>query len=86
MPKFILFIKGRINGHTVCLLNTEIGSKEARDNVTRFVEISLLWQNFKGPWAFLDCLFSIRQTFVPTMAFLCYWANCHCCKWPKIEK
>ena len=47
-------------------------------SVTRFVEISLLWQNFKGPWALLDCLFSIWQTFVPTMAFLCYWAYCRC--------
>ena len=35
---------------------------------------------------FLDSLFSIWQMFVPTLSFLCHRANCHCCKWPKIEQ
>ena len=30
-------------------------------------------------------LISIWQTLVATLAFLCYWANGHCCKWPNIE-
>ena len=55
-------------------------------SVTRYCEISPLWQNFESLWGnFLDGLFRTWQTFVPTLAFLCYWANFHCCKWPKIE-
>ena len=47
-------------------------------NVTKFGEISYLGN-------FLDGLFSIWQTSVRTLAFLCSRANCHCCKWPKFE-
>ena len=35
---------------------------------------------------FSDGLLSIWKPFVPTLAFLCNWPNCHCCKWPKIEQ
>ena len=39
-------------------------------SVTRFGEISPLCQTFKSLWViFLDVLFSIWQTFVPTLAF-----------------
>ena len=48
-------------------------------SVTRFGEISSLWQNFKV-LKFLNGLFSIWKSFAPTLA------NCHCCEWPKIEQ
>ena len=56
------------------------------DSVTRFGKISPLWQNFKPLGNLLDGWFSIWQTFVPTLAFLCYcWANCHCCNGRRLK-
>ena len=55
-------------------------------SVTRFGEISPLWQKFKSFWPFLESLFRIWQKFLPTLdKFICYWANFHCCKQPNIE-
>ena len=56
-------------------------------NVTRFGEISLLWQKFTGLLQFFEGFFLIWQNDEPTLANLWhYWANFHCCKWPKFEK
>ena len=55
-------------------------------SVSRFDEISPLWQKFKSFWPFLESLFRIWQNFVPTLdKFICYWVNFHCCKQPNIE-
>ena len=40
-------------------------------SVTRFGEISPLWQTFLSLWLFSDGLFSIWQTFKPTLAMWC---------------
>ena len=43
--------------------------------------------NYKKPLAIFDGLFSICENVEPTWAnFVCYWANFHLVKWPKIEK
>ena len=34
---------------------------------------------------FLDFSFIILQNVAPSLAFLCYWANRHCCKGPNIK-
>ena len=60
--------------------------KRETNNVTRFVRnFATLAKFYKSLGNFLNGLFSICQTVVPTQVFLCYWANRHCCKWPKIE-
>ena len=57
------------------------------NSVTRFGEISPLWQYFKRRSHFCKGLSSVWQNFEPTSAMiLCYWVNFHCCKWPNIEK
>ena len=57
------------------------------NSVTRFGEISPLWQNFNS---LLEILlrfwFGIWQTLVPAFANLCYWANFQWYKRQKIEK
>ena len=56
-------------------------------SVTRFGEISALWQILTGLWKTVDSLFLIRQNVDLILAnLLHYWANFHCCKWPNIEK
>ena len=58
-------------------------SRLAVNSVTRFGEISPFGQNFKSIWP----IFMSLQNFEPTLKhLLLYWANFHCCKWPKIEK
>ena len=55
--------------------------------MTRFGEISPLWQKFTSLWQIFDSFFLIWQNAEPTLAILWhYWANFHCCKWPNIEK
>ena len=55
-------------------------------SVTRFCEISPLWQKFTSRWQIFDGLFLIWQNAQPTLANLWHnWDNFHCCKWPKIE-
>ena len=52
--------------------STEISVKLG-SSVTRFDEIKPLRQKIESPWTiFVDGLFSICQTFVPTLSFLCY--------------
>ena len=56
-------------------------------SVTRFGEISPLWQNILRLRQNLSGLFSIWQNFEPILAkVLFYWANYHYCKWPNNEK
>ena len=58
-----------------------------RLSVTRFCEISRLWQNIISLWQCFDGLFSIWQNCEPTLVnILCFWANIHRCKGPKIER
>ena len=54
-------------------------------SVPRLAKFRKLWLYFKGLWPFFVGLFNIWPTFEPALAFLCYWANRHCCKWPNIE-
>ena len=55
--------------------------------MTRFGEISPLWQNFKNIWQFYEGLIGIWQTFEPTMEnSVCFWANLCWCKWQNIEQ
>ena len=56
-------------------------------SVTRFGEISPLWQSFKRLWQFVKGLFRIWEKFAPTLTnFLLFCAKFQCCKWPKMEK
>ena len=56
-------------------------------SVTRFGEISPLWQKFTSLWQFLDSLFLIWQNAEPTLVnFGHYWSYFHCCKRPIMEK
>ena len=65
-----------------------------RTSVTRFGDISPLWQNILLLsqnilllWLNLEGLFSIWQNFELSWAkVLCYWANFYCCKWPNIKQ
>ena len=54
-------------------------------SVTRFGKIPPLWQIFKIIWQYIY-LFGFGQSLELTLAqFVCYGANFHCCKWPKIK-
>ena len=56
-------------------------------SVTRFGEISPLWQKFTSLWTIFDGLFLNWQNAEPTLAnWKRFWANFHYCKWPNIEK
>ena len=56
-------------------------------NVTRFGEISPLWQNLQSLWQFFEALFTIWQNFEPTLAYFVYfWSNFHLCHWTKCGK
>ena len=50
------------------------------NSVTRFGEISPLWQNFKSLWLLFEGLICIGQNFEPN------WANFHFCYWPNTEE
>ena len=51
--------------------------------VTRFGEVSPLWQNVKKTNFILKGVFSFRQNFELIWAkFICYWENFHYCKCP----
>ena len=55
-------------------------------SVTRFGEISPLWQNFRNLWPFIEGQNSIWQHFEHILAnYWCCWANVNCCKWTNIE-
>ena len=50
----------------------------ALTSVTRFGEMSPLWQNLQRFWQFCMSLFSLWHNFKHTMTnFRCRWANCH---------
>ena len=54
-------------------------------SVTRFHEISPLWQNFKVFGNIFEGAFSIWKNFEPTSAnFPSHWANLYCWQWPNI--
>ena len=56
-------------------------------SVTRYAEISPLWQNLKSFLQFFESLFCIWHTFNPIWTNLvCYCADFHLCKWAKNEK
>ena len=57
-----------------------------RVSVTRFGEISTLWQYLNFLTIF-ESLFSVWHSYEPTWAnFQWHWANYHWCKLPNIEK
>ena len=61
--------------------------KREGSSVTRFGEISTLWQHFTSLWQIFDSLFLIWQNVEPILTNLVhYWANFHHCFWPIIEK
>ena len=52
------------------------GLNERRDSVTRFGEISPLWQNFNSLWVFLASLFSFRQNIEPNLGnIFCFFGQ-----------
>ena len=57
-------------------------------SVTKFGEISTLWQILTFFRNFLVCFWlGYRQNFVPVLAILCHWANFQLYKrCPKVEK
>ena len=55
-------------------------------SLTRFCEISPLWQNLQSLGLFLDDWFTLWQIFEPTLAnFAYYCANFHWCKLPNVK-
>ena len=62
-------------------------TKSLTASVTRFGENLLLWQKIKSLGNFGYGLFSIRQTFAPTLTvFMLLRKFSLASKWPKIEK
>ena len=58
----------------------------SRVSVTRFGEISTLWQ-YLNFFTIFESLFSVWHSYEPTWAnFQWHWANYHWCKLPNIEK
>ena len=56
-------------------------------SVTRFGEISPLWQHFINVCQIVEGLIGVWQMFEPTLAKLqCLWATFNCNTWPNIEK
>ena len=54
-------------------------------SVTRFSEISPLWQNIKKTLAILEGSFSVWKNIQPTLVkCCCKFGNFQCCKWPNI--
>ena len=48
------------------------------DSVTRFGEISPLWQILLSLWQFFESLFCIWHTSKPILTnFVCHWADFH---------
>ena len=57
------------------------------DSVTKFGEISPLWQYFPSLCQYFEGIFSIWQNYETTsLNFVCHWANFNCCKWTNIAK
>ena len=55
---------------------TEFTSRRLRGSVTRFGEISPLWQYFKSLDQICNSLFSVWTNFEPALAIiLCYWVD-----------
>ena len=62
-----------------------------KSSVTRFGEMTPLWQIFKALWQIFKALWqnfqglvSVEQNFEPHLANLLYYvANSHCSKWTK---
>ena len=56
-------------------------------SVTRFGEISPIWQNFKTIWQLVEGSISVWQTFEAIWEnSMCFRANLRCFKWPNIEQ
>ena len=55
--------------------------------MTRFGEISSLWQKIRNIWQHLKGLFDIWQSCELTLGlFVCFWTKFHRCKWSNIKK
>ena len=68
------------------IYTTKCASKRsATTSVTRFGEISPLWQNLKSLWQFFGGLYCIGRNVEPNWAKKLFWTNFHCCYWPIIE-
>ena len=68
-----------------------IAISKCRENnkisVTRFGEISPIWQNFKTIWQLVEGSISVWQTFEAIWEnSMCFRANLRCFKWPNIEQ
>ena len=79
-PKYILkYVNVRLN---MPMDGSEPKSSSVRNGVTRFAEISPLWQHFESLWQFLirgGGLLSILPNCEPMLAnVLGYLANFHC--------
>ena len=52
-------------------------------NFFAYYQCDQIWRNFNSIWT-IFCMvhFIFGKLLKPTLTFLCYWANYHCCKWP----
>ena len=70
----------------VCLLCPQRNDIIVVASVTRFGEISPLWQTLKCLWQFYEGSFSTWQKLLPTSTNFVYnWAMFHGCKWTNNE-
>ena len=55
-------------------------------NFFAYYQCDQIWRNVNSIWT-IFCMvhFIFGKLLKPTLTFLCYWANYHCCKWPKIK-
>ena len=67
-------------------IDKNFNSLIATGSVTRFVKISLLWNNVKKACHFerVHLVFGKKSAYLDN--FICYWANFHCCKLPNIKQ
>ena len=64
----------------------KVWKDRVRSSMTRLGKILPLWQNLKVFRQLLKALFTIWQSFEPTLANILYfWANLHYFKWQNIE-
>ena len=81
---FGCFVAVNVKYFERCILTSEIWSQVSSKQCNQIWQIFEILAKQLKSLAICESVFCIWQTFEPTLAkVLCYWANYHCCKWPK---